>query len=69
MLGYEQSTQAQGLLLRDTWAQALSEQVEDIPAKGETSLAELWRCWHQPQTHSNTGFWVNLVMYQKKENH
>lgn len=47
MLGYEPSTQAQALLLRDTRAQALSEQVEDIPAKGETSLAELWCCWHQ----------------------
>lgn len=63
----EPSTQAQGLLLRDTWAQILSEQVEDIPAKGDTSLAELWCCWHQPETHSKTGLWVKLSCIRKKK--
>lgn len=47
-------------------------QVEDIPAKEakekETSLAELWCCWHQPQTHSKMRFRVKLghVLGKKK---
>lgn len=49
MLGFESCSQVQVLLLRDTWAWALYEQMEDTPA-GEAKEKISWQscgcCWY-----------------------
>lgn len=70
MLGYEPFTQAQGLLPRDTWAQALSEQVKDILAKEAKEKLAWQGCGAAGISHKLTaklGSGLNLVMYQKKK--